>query len=98
MPGSPDPVAHLVYSDGMASVSVFVEVETRTQSTGTNPSPAQTAASARVGSSSAYSTFINGHKVTAVGEVPPETVKSIADSVKSSPSSGGLSLQGPPRR
>jgi sigma-E factor negative regulatory protein RseB len=101
MPGSPEPVAHLVYSDGMASVSVFVEVQTRTQPTsGANPSAAQTGgASARVGSSSAYSTFINGHKVTAVGEVPLETVKSIADSVKSSPSSGGgLSLQGPPRR
>jgi sigma-E factor negative regulatory protein RseB len=100
MPGSPDPVAHLVYSDGMASVSVFVEVQTRAQTTsGTNPQPAPTASSARVGSSSAFSTFIDGHKVTAVGEVPLETVKSIANSVKSSPSSsGGLSLQGPPRR
>lgn len=100
MPGSPDPVAHLVYSDGMASVSVFVEVQTRPQNaSGTNPPPAPTGgASARVGSSSAFSTFSDGHKVTAVGEVPLETVKSIANSVKSSPSTGGLSLQGPPRR
>src|SRR5262245_10577597 len=28
MPGSTDPVAHLVYSDGLAAVSVFVEVQT----------------------------------------------------------------------
>jgi sigma-E factor negative regulatory protein RseB len=98
MPGSPDPVAHLVYSDGMASVSVFVEVQTQTQNaSGTNPAPAPTGASAHVGSSSAFSTFIDGHKVTAVGEVPLETVKSIANSVKSSPSNS-LSLQGPPRR
>ena len=109
MPGSADPVAHLVYSDGMASVSVFVEVQTRTQRTtapGTSQ-PAPTSATARVGSSSAFSTVIDGHKVTAVGEVPPETVKFIANSVKSSdvvkpadsaPSTGGLSLRAPPRR
>jgi sigma-E factor negative regulatory protein RseB len=106
MPGSADPVAHLVYSDGMASVSVFVEVQTRTlSSSGANPPPSSSAA--RVGSSSAFSTVIDGHKVTAVGEVPPETVKFIANSVKSSgdpvkPStaapSSGLSLQAPPRR
>lgn len=95
MPGSTDPVAHLVYSDGLASVSVFVEVQTRVQQG--NASAAQPATGeAQVGSSSVFSTFSDGHKVTAVGEVPPETVKSIASSVKSSPA--GLSLQGPPRR
>ncbi len=35
-----------------------------------------------MGSSSAFSTVIDGHKVTAVGEVPPATVRFIADSVK----------------
>jgi sigma-E factor negative regulatory protein RseB len=99
MPGSVDPVTHLVYSDGMTSVSVFVEVQTQTQkASGSNPAPAPAASEVRVGSSSAFSTVIEGHKVTAVGEVPLETVKSIANSVKSSPSTGGLSLQGPPRR
>jgi negative regulator of sigma E activity len=82
----------------MTSVSVFVEVQAQTQkATGTNPASTPAASEARVGSSSAFSTVIEGHKVTAVGEVPLETVKSIANSVKSS-AGGGLSLQGPPRR
>jgi len=38
--------------------------------------------SARVGSSSAFSTVIDGHKITAVGEVPPDTVRFIANQVK----------------
>jgi sigma-E factor negative regulatory protein RseB len=84
LPGSTDPVSHLVFSDGMASVSVFVEVETKTR----EPADDQTVTeeSARLGSSSVYSTSMGGRKVTAVGEVPPETVRSIASS---------FSMQGP---
>jgi sigma-E factor negative regulatory protein RseB len=79
MPGSSEPVAHLVYTDGIASVSVFVE-----------PRKANTAGAegpARVGSSSAYSTVVDGHQVTAVGEVPPSTVELIAKQVKASKAS-----------
>ena len=76
MPGSPGPVDHLVFSDGLASVSVFVE--THVEAT----SGQAVVESARVGSSYAFSTVVDGHKVTAVGEVPPETVRFIADSVK----------------
>jgi len=37
MPGSTDPVSHLVFSDGLASVSVFVEIQTKTkESTGSD--------------------------------------------------------------
>ena len=103
MPGSPDPVEHFVYSDGVASVSVFVEMRTtRVQQRGTdkqNPPPA-TGVAARVGSSSAFSTMVDGAKVTVVGEVPPATVESIGNSVRSSASTsgGGLSLKAPPRR
>jgi sigma-E factor negative regulatory protein RseB len=75
MPGSPGPVDHLVFTDGLASVSVFVE--THVESSG-----APVLESAHVGSSYAFSTVVDGHKVTAVGEVPPETVRFIADSVK----------------
>jgi sigma-E factor negative regulatory protein RseB len=96
MPGGTDPVAHLVYSDGLASVSVFVEIQTRSQQ-GSDAQKAPQSSTASVGSSSAFSTVVDGVKVTAVGEVPPETVKSIASSVKSSAPSG-LSLQPPPRR
>jgi sigma-E factor negative regulatory protein RseB len=87
MPGSTDPVSHLVFSDGMASVSVFVEVETKKTTTQTPDGQEVTEESARVGSSSVYSTVMGGRKVTAVGEVPPETVRSIATSF----SSGGAS-------
>ena len=76
MPGSSEPVAHLVYTDGIASVSVFVEPR--------KPDTAPTEGPARVGSSSAFSTVVDGHQVTAVGEVPPGTVELIAKQVKAS--------------
>ncbi|MDE2262805.1 MAG: MucB/RseB C-terminal domain-containing protein, partial [Gammaproteobacteria bacterium] len=78
MPGSPGPVDHLVFSDGLASVSVFVETHVETTSSGGAP----VMESAHVGSSYAFSTVVDGHKVTAVGEVPAQTVRFIADSVK----------------
>lgn len=81
MPGSTDPVSHLVFSDGLASVSVFVETETRSEVS--QDGQAVTEETARVGSSSVYSTLMGGRKVTAVGEVPPETVRSIASSFSS---------------
>lgn len=79
MPGSNDPVSHLVFTDGLASVSVFVEARTK------DPPDQQsvTEESARVGSSSVFSTVMGGRKVTAVGEVPPQTVRSIASSFSS---------------
>jgi sigma-E factor negative regulatory protein RseB len=81
MPGSTDPVAHLVFSDGLASVSVFVEMETKTKEAPDEQTV--TEESARLGSSSVYSTMMGGRKVTAVGEVPPATVRSIASSFSS---------------
>ena len=82
MPGSSSPVDHLVFTDGLASVSVFVEeTHVTTQSRGDD----QVDESARVGSSSAFSTVIDGHKITAVGEVPPATVRFIANSVQAGP-------------
>jgi sigma-E factor negative regulatory protein RseB len=75
MPGSSEPVAHLVFTDGVASVSVFVEPR--------KPDAKGTEGPARVGSSSAFSTVVDDHQVTVVGEVPPNTVKFIATQVKS---------------
>jgi sigma-E factor negative regulatory protein RseB len=83
LPGSTDPVDHLVFTDGLASVSVFVEV--RPQQPSASPGEAPVDESANVGSSSAFSTVIDGHKVTAVGEVPPATVRFIANSVQAGP-------------
>jgi sigma-E factor negative regulatory protein RseB len=75
LPGSSEPVAHLVFTDGVASVSVFVEPRKADDRAAEGPS--------RVGSSSAFTTVVDDHQVTVVGEVPPNTVKFIATQVKS---------------
>ena len=71
--GSNTPVRHVVLSDGLASVSVFIE-----------PRSPQTEAMrglAKVGAAFAYSRNLDGHQVTAVGEVPAATVEAIAEAV-----------------
>lgn len=75
LPGGP--VEHLVFSDGLASVSVFVEIGRDAVSNQTKDD------AATLGSSSAYSTVVQGYRVTAVGEVPPDTVRAIAQSIRS---------------
>lgn len=89
LPGGKHPVTHLVYSDGLASVSVFVEELTRLPAPGDSPSTSNdalaTAELKSLGSSSAYSTVVQGHRITAIGEVPPDTVRSIARSMLGSP-------------
>jgi sigma-E factor negative regulatory protein RseB len=71
--GSKYPVEHLVYSDGLATVSVFIE----------DPKTHADVADgfSRVGSTNAYSLTLSGRKVTAIGEVPKRTVHSIATSL-----------------
>jgi sigma-E factor negative regulatory protein RseB len=84
--GATEPATHLVYSDGLATVSVFVEAprETNPGSAGPGaPAPPPMQGLARVGSGYAFSTMVQGHQVTAVGEVPAQTVEFIAHSVKS---------------
>ena len=73
LPGSDaGSVDHLVFTDGVASVSVFVEHPARPRSRPAAPPPKRLRAEvANVGASSAFSTVVDGHKVTAVGEVPP---------------------------
>jgi sigma-E factor negative regulatory protein RseB len=81
------PAAHLVYSDGLATVSVFVEAEAPVKPSADEPSASATEEPpqglARVGSGFAFSTVVQGHQVTAVGEVPAQTVEFIAHSVRS---------------
>lgn len=87
--GATVPAAHLVYSDGLATVSVFVEAQNEAAPSGTaDDKPALPAEPpmqglAKVGSGYAFSTVVQGHQVTAVGEVPAQTVEFIAHSVKS---------------
>ena len=76
MPGVPEPVTHLVFTDGIATVSVFIQSQTiRT------PANQVRAGMAQVGSSSAFTSIQSGHKFVALGEVPPATVRFIIDAL-----------------
>lgn len=78
------PAAHLVYSDGLATVSVFVEEPASSTGVDEKSGAAPVAPMqglARVGSGFAFSTVVQGHQVTAVGEVPAQTVEFIAHHV-----------------
>jgi sigma-E factor negative regulatory protein RseB len=76
MPGIVEPVTHLVFSDGIATVSVFIQTQT------IRSAPNQMRAGmAQVGSSSAFTSVQSGHKFVALGEVPPATVRFIIDSL-----------------
>ena len=68
LPGSDGMTTHILYSDGLANVSVFIAPLTEEGSDG----------SSQVGASNSFSTVIDGRRVTAVGEVPALTVEQIA--------------------
>jgi len=67
-----EPLTHILYSDGLATVSVFIE------------SAREKIASShsRVGTSYSFTVQIDDHQVTAVGDVPAATVKRIASSMR----------------
>lgn len=67
------PVHHVVYSDGLAMVSVFVE------EISTEEAPLQ--GYSTLGAVNAFSRLQDGHQVTVVGEVPQAMVRRIAESV-----------------
>jgi len=70
---SPMPVQHLVYSDGLAMVSVFVEpLEDG------NP---KLQGYSSMGAVNAFSTVAGKHQITVVGELPRSTVQRIAAAV-----------------
>jgi sigma-E factor negative regulatory protein RseB len=75
LPDADDPLTHIVYSDGLASVSVFIAPV----------SDEKTSRHSSVGASNSYSTVIDGYRVTAVGQVPRITVEQIAKSMRHSP-------------
>jgi len=72
MPGSDEPVTHILFSDGIASVSVFIDRDPG--------KPVRERSSE--GSSNAYSTVVEDHRVTAIGGVPELTVERIASSMR----------------
>ena len=72
--GSDEPVEHLVYSDGLATVSVFIET----------PESATEVAEgfSRVGSTNTFSRTLDGRRITAIGEVPRRTLETFANSLQ----------------
>ncbi len=73
--GGSSEVGHVVYSDGLAAVSVFIEPMANKTSL---PQPGPS----RQGAINIYSRQIAEHLVTVVGEAPAESVKRISDSVE----------------
>lgn len=73
MTGTTTPVEHLLFSDGLASVSVFIAPE---QEGGDGFD-----GGLRLGAVNAYSRSHQAHFITVVGEVPPTTARRIAESV-----------------
>lgn len=71
--GRADPVAHLVYSDGLVSVSVFVEPISAAH---------VPAGFVHQGGLNVYSVRRGDHLVTVMGETPGATVRQIANSVE----------------
>lgn len=75
LPVQQAPVRHLVYSDGLASFSVFIE---KMHSGGRKPMRGLT----RMGAVHAFGKMMAGHQITVVGEVPEQTVLAVAGSVQ----------------
>ena len=67
-------VHHMVYSDGIASVSVFIEKH--------HPDEKTLLGESRMGAVNAFSLHHNSDHITAIGEVPLNTVRMIANSVQ----------------
>jgi len=71
---SRDPVEHLVYSDGLASVSLFIErlEDAKDRLNGRSA----------MGAVNAFGRMVGEHQITVVGEVPAATVERIGRSIR----------------
>lgn len=74
---SPRQVQHLVFSDGLALISVFVEPASQNNGPMIGPS--------RIGAVNAFARQAEGYQVMVVGEVPAITVRQMANSVAYQP-------------
>ena len=78
LPARRQPVEHLVYSDGLAVVSVFVEpVDGAT--------PGALSGLTHLGAVHAFGKVLDGHQITVLGEAPAVTVDMIGASVMPHP-------------
>lgn len=73
MPISTEPVEHIIYTDGIAIVSIFIERLERTES--------ENLGASSMGGVNTYTRHKDGYQITAVGEVPLPTVEGMAKSV-----------------
>jgi sigma-E factor negative regulatory protein RseB len=73
MPGTKTAVEHRVFSDGLASVSVFIEPARGRKG--------QRARTLHKGALNAYTRYVDNQKVTVLGDVPAATVRLIGDGV-----------------
>ena len=73
--GGSSEVGHVVFSDGLAAVSVFIEPLT-------NKTSLPPAGLSHQGSINIFSRQVASHLVTVVGEAPGESVKQLAESVE----------------
>jgi len=71
--GSGSGVEHFVFTDGLATMSVYIEKAM---------SDKLFEGGSQMGAIHVFGTNINGFQITAVGEVPAQTVKRVAQSVK----------------
>jgi sigma-E factor negative regulatory protein RseB len=67
-------VDHLIYSDGLASVSIFIEPR--------SDQAEESGSTSRRGSVNAYTRILAQQRITVLGEVPPATVKQIGESIE----------------
>lgn len=72
MHGSGETVTHILFSDGLANVSVFIASRSDNAAAG----------AARVGGSNSFSVDQGDYEITAIGEVPAMTVRQIASSMR----------------
>jgi len=71
IPGTNQVVQQMVYTDGLASLSVFIERQTSDIPRG----------GTSMGAVNAFIRVLGDHAVTAIGEVPAVTVKQVAESI-----------------
>lgn len=73
-PSNSMPVEHMVFSDGLSSISVFIEKDVNNKD--------NLVGSSHMGAVHAHGHKLNGYHVTVVGEAPLKSIKMVSQSVK----------------
>ena len=73
LPGRDQPARHLLFSDGIATVSIYIEAETPDE---------EVRGALQMGAMNAYTTTMDGYQAIALGEVPSATVEQMVTSLQ----------------